>query len=216
MLICFNVFPLLLLLFYPMKCFQACLNHLKLSSLTLHTFVDSFAGCYKDGTKPGTRDCRYFAALYLLIRIFCYIIYEVVHTDIFYGIFGIVSSIVLFLYFIIQPYKPKYAVYNKVTLTMITAIVLTIFSEINVIIAYNKMYQAASLSITLLSISFLVPQLYITCIAMGWIGIGKLLSPLKLLIMNTDESQISSEESALINGEDRVQSLYNTLSLNQE
>ena len=216
MLICFNIFPLLLLFFYPMKCFQACLNRLKLSCLALHTFVDSFTGCYKDGTEPGTQDCRYFAALYLLIRMFCYIIYEVAHTDVFYGIFGIVSSIVLFLYFIIQPYKPKYAEYNKVTLTMITAIVLTIFSAVNVVIANNKMYQAVSLSIALLSISFLVPLLYITCIAMSWIGIGKLLNPLKFLIMNTKKSQISSEESALINGEDRVQSLYNTVSLNQE
>ena len=153
---------------------------------------------------------------YCMIRIFYYIIYEVVHTDIFLGIFGIVSSIVLFLYFIIQPYKPKYAVCNKVTLTMITAIVLTMFSAVNVVIANNKMYQAVSLSIALLSISFFVPLLYIICIAMSWIGIGKLLSPLKLLIMNTDKSQISSKESALINGEDRVQSLYNTVSLNQE
>ena len=68
---------------------------------------------------------------------FYYIIYhEVVHTDIFFGIFGIVSSIILFLYFIIQPYKPKYAVYNKVTLTMITAVVLTMLSAVNVVIAY--------------------------------------------------------------------------------
>ena len=58
---------LLLLLFYPMKWFQKCLNCLRLSHVALHTFVDSFAGCYKDGTEPGTRDCRYFAALYLLV-----------------------------------------------------------------------------------------------------------------------------------------------------
>ena len=45
---CFNIFPLLLLVLYPMKWFQKCLNHLKLSRITLHTFVDSFAGCYKD------------------------------------------------------------------------------------------------------------------------------------------------------------------------
>ena len=72
--------------------------------------------------------------------------------------------------------KPKYAVYNKITLTMITAIVLTMFSAVNVVIAYNKMYQAASLSIALLGISILVPLLYIICIAMSWIGIGKFLN----------------------------------------
>ncbi len=204
MLICFNVLPLLLLSFYPMKCFQTCLNRLKLSCLALHTFADSFAGCYKDGTEPGTRDCRYFAGLYLLIRIFCYIIYEVIQTDVFYGIFGIVSSIILFLYFILQPYKPKYAVYNKVTLTMITAIVITIFSESNVVVAYNKMYQAANLSIALLSISFLVPQLYAIGVVIRWIGIDKLIYPLKHLLSNTDKSQISCEVSPLIDGDGRV------------
>ena len=69
--ICFNLLPLFLLLLYPMKWFQRCLNLFKLmiSHFSLHTFVDSFAGCYKDGTEPGTRDCRYFAALFLLLRI---------------------------------------------------------------------------------------------------------------------------------------------------
>ena len=216
MLICFNVFPLLLLSFYPMKWFQKCLNHLKLSCLALHTFVDSFAGCYKDGTEPGTQDCRYFAGLYLLIRIICYIIYEVIHTDFFYGIFGIISSIVLLLYFIFQPYKPKYAVYNKVTLAMITAIVVTIFSAANVCLAYNKMYQATKLSIAILGISSIVPQLYIIGMVIRWTGIGKFIHPLRLLIWKIDKSKKLSETSPLINREGRVQSLYNTVSLNQE
>ena len=56
--VCFNLLPILLLLLYPMKWFQRCLNLFKLSHFALHTFVDSFAGCYKDGTEPGTRDCR--------------------------------------------------------------------------------------------------------------------------------------------------------------
>ena len=60
-----NFLPFLLLLFYPMNWFQKCLNCFKLSHLALHTFVDSFAGCYKDGTEPGTRDFHYFAALFL-------------------------------------------------------------------------------------------------------------------------------------------------------
>ena len=72
----FNVLPFLLLLFYPTKWFQRCLNRYKLSHLALHTFIDSFAGCYKDGTEPGTRDCRYFAALFLLLRIILYIVYR--------------------------------------------------------------------------------------------------------------------------------------------
>ena len=104
----FNIFPLLLLLFYPMKWFQKCLNSLRLSHLALHTFVDSFAGCYKDGTEPGTRDCRYFAALYLLVRLVFYIVYEVILTEYFYGMTAIIITGVLLLYMFFQPYKPKF------------------------------------------------------------------------------------------------------------
>ncbi len=34
--------------------------------------MDSFQGCYKDDTEPGTRDCRWFAALDLFFRVIIY------------------------------------------------------------------------------------------------------------------------------------------------
>ena len=49
-----NFLSFILLLFYPMKWFQKCLNHVRLSKLALHIFVDSFSGHFKDGTEPGT------------------------------------------------------------------------------------------------------------------------------------------------------------------
>ena len=52
---------IILLFLYPCRCF-----HLRL--LPLHAFVDAFQGCYKDGTN-GTRDCRYFAGLQLVLRL---------------------------------------------------------------------------------------------------------------------------------------------------
>ena len=200
MLICFNALPELLLFFYPMKWFQKCLNHFKLSHLALHTFVDSFAGCYKDGTEPGTRDCRYFAGLYLLIRITFYIIYEVVHTDFFYGISGIITSILLLLYAIFQPYKSKYAIYNKVTSAMITVSIVSILSAANVIIAYNHMYQAATFAIALLSFTVIVPQLYIICVAIRWTGFCNFTKLQRLMTLKMYKSRGSSEVSALIEG----------------
>jgi len=40
----------------------------------LHIFIDSFQGCYKDGTN-GTRDCRYFAGVYLTTRLLLCIVF---------------------------------------------------------------------------------------------------------------------------------------------
>ena len=68
-LLVFVLFPLLLLLLYPMRSFQRCLGYCtRIRWQFLHTFADVFQGCYKNGTN-GTRDFRYFAGLYLLFRI---------------------------------------------------------------------------------------------------------------------------------------------------
>ena len=61
-LLVFTFLPILLLCVYPCRCFQRVLNRYHLSSQTLHTFMDTFQGGFKDG-KNGTRDFRYFAAV---------------------------------------------------------------------------------------------------------------------------------------------------------
>ena len=66
MLLVFVVSPCLLLCLFPCRCFQRFLNRYGLRSLALTTFMDTFQGCYKDGTN-GTRDCRYFAAMYFIL-----------------------------------------------------------------------------------------------------------------------------------------------------
>ena len=50
-LLVFTVLPILLLCLYPCRCFQKFLNSCHLRSQALHTFMDAFQGCYKDGTK---------------------------------------------------------------------------------------------------------------------------------------------------------------------
>ena len=68
-LLVFAVFPMLLLLLYPMRSFQRCLGYCtRIRWQFLHTFADAFQGCYKNGTN-GTCDYRYFAGFYLFFRI---------------------------------------------------------------------------------------------------------------------------------------------------
>ena len=71
-LVVFTFLPILLLFLYPCKCFQIFLNRAHCRSQTLHAFIEAFQGCFKDGTDGG-RDCRYFAALYLLVRVLAYL-----------------------------------------------------------------------------------------------------------------------------------------------
>ena len=65
MCLIFNFIPFILLMVYPCRCFQRCLNHLRLQSQALTHFMDAFQGNFK--TQP--YDCRHFAALYLFLRI---------------------------------------------------------------------------------------------------------------------------------------------------
>ena len=67
MLTVFAILPTVLMLVYPTRTFQKCLNCCGLRCLPLHIFMDAFQGCYKNGT-DGTRDYRYFAGLYLFVR----------------------------------------------------------------------------------------------------------------------------------------------------
>ena len=68
-LIIFVLLPILILLLYPCNWFQRLLNVFPVNWQVLHTFVDSFQGCYKDGTEAGTRDCRWFSSFFFIIRI---------------------------------------------------------------------------------------------------------------------------------------------------
>ena len=67
-IVLFGLMPLLLMLVYPTRTFQKCLNCCGLRCLPLHIFMDAFQGCYKNGTE-GTRDYRFFSAVYLLLRL---------------------------------------------------------------------------------------------------------------------------------------------------
>ena len=99
----FVILPTVLLLAYPTRTFQKCLNCCGLRCLPLHIFMDAFQGCYKNGTE-GTRDYRYFAGLYLLFRflIFSHFLFFFLHHDQGDVLFAIVFS---FSFALCRPYK---------------------------------------------------------------------------------------------------------------
>ena len=100
----FGLCPLLLLTFYPMSCFQRyCCGA---SNHALHTFVDAFQGHYKDGTEPGTRDCRWFAGIYFLGRILIlYVIFGAVKYAICYTLAGFTFMAIGMMIILLQPFK---------------------------------------------------------------------------------------------------------------
>ena len=113
MLCIFVILPVAILALYPFKFFQKFLNLFPVRWYILHTFVDSFQGCYKDGTEPGTRDYRWFSAVFLAFRGICFSLYGVTLAGGYLSlsslfILSVVISVIAF-----QPYKNRFALHFK-------------------------------------------------------------------------------------------------------
>ena len=167
-LVVFNLAPFLLLLFYPMKWFQRLLHCLKLSHLALHKFVDSYAGCYKDGTEPGTRDCRYFAALFLFARILAFIIFQATLTSYFYGWSGLLFGGIALLLLVAQTYKTMYNQYNTITALMFGFSTLVIIAVMNANISFVKLHGAMNISTMTVGLLAVIPQIYAIGLVIQW------------------------------------------------
>ena len=114
-----------LLLIYPTTCFQRCLNTCRLRSHALQIFVDTFQGHYKDSTEPGTRDCRWFAAVYFLARItVLFIIFGYSKNVMCFALTGLSTILLGIVMILIQPYKSVKANKFHTTLPFIMAFML--------------------------------------------------------------------------------------------
>ena len=157
-ILCIFVFlPALFLLLYPMKIFQKCLGCCGRRLLVLHAFADVFQGCYKNGTN-GTRDCRYFAGLYIVLRI-------VLLPELFDGaipvgktyhgmlaVICLVTASILFLLF--HPYKDSLWLIN-----IWDSIAFSLFAFVVFSINYSK--YVASVPIQIVELIGVVPLVYL-------------------------------------------------------
>ena len=172
----FILFPLLLLLLYPMRCFQRCLDRCRVRWHALNIFIDAFQGCYKDGTN-GTRDCRYFAALYFLARVLLCIVFAITRSVVFYAVALFVLIGVAMLLVIVQPYKTEFAMYNVVDTIFVLVLAMWFGTVAFVSIAVVKASNLVKASETASFLVATLPLLYFTVIFLHWVcsrrGIGR-------------------------------------------
>ena len=168
----FAISPLMLLLLYPTRCCQKCLNICNRGSLriVLHTFVDAFQGHFKDGTEPGTHDCRWFSAVYFLGRIgIMYTIFfisdyargYIAAAGLSFMLCGICLLILVTLMFLLQPYKSKRVNYYHTVLMLILAINCFLSALVSQSKAYWILYTFILLTVLLSACPFLHAIAYI-------------------------------------------------------
>ena len=202
-----NFMPFLLLLLYPMRCFQKLLNYFRLSHLALHTFVDSFAGCYKDGTEKGTRDCRYFAALFFLIRIISYIAYQATLDASFYGWNGAIITTFTILLVVAQPYKQIYKKYNIVTVVIFGIMILAIITIMNVNTAFVKVHNRVSFYACIVAFLVTLPHFYAIAMVLVWVNEHWVFHKMLLPMNRMPRQKSLSESSLLLASEDKTRRL---------
>ena len=124
--------PTIIFILYPFQFFQKFLSYFPFNWHFLHAFVDSFQGCYKDGTEPGTFDCRWFSILIHLIRLLFFIIYGMTLSMMFF-IYGLITILTLSIVAInIQPYKKvacRYSIMDTVFYILLSLIFIAIISR---------------------------------------------------------------------------------------
>ena len=171
----FIIFPILFLLLYPMRHFQRCLV-CGVRWHALHIFIDVFQGYYKDGTN-GTRDCRFFAAVYLLLRFIIFLVFAITRSAAFYAVAGLVFIGVAMILAIVQPYKAAFAVYNVVDIVFVLTMAMWCGTAVFYIIAKAKGRYLLVVSLIVSSLVGALPLLYLVAILLHWIcsrrGIGQ-------------------------------------------
>ena len=137
-----------------MKTFQKCLRCCGRRLLALHAFADVFQGCYKNGTN-GTRDCRYFAGLYLVFRI---VLLPAVYDGSIFGFYDdMVSTVCLvtasLLFLLFRPYK------NSAWLNIWDSIAFSLYAFVQFSIMYSK--YVASVPLQIMDVLSAVPLVYL-------------------------------------------------------
>ena len=158
------ILPIILLL-YPTRAFQKCLTRCGVNSQALRTFVEIFQGCFKDGTN-GTRDCRYFAGLYFILRIIVFLL-KIAGSQVqtFVTIFLYLITAVLFAF--VQPYKKHLNnVVDAIIFISLAAINILLISHVCFIFIYGEPYLVLLL---LVDILFILPSLYLILYLACWV-----------------------------------------------
>ena len=107
----FVLTPVLFLILYSFSLCQKCLRVIpKRWRITLRIFVDSFQGCFKDGTEPACRDCRWFSVIPFLLRLIIFSTYSATFYS--YNMFSRIAAIFIILAailtIIVDPYKAQF------------------------------------------------------------------------------------------------------------
>lgn len=168
-LLIFIVTPTVVLLLYPFTWFQRCLFRCHFDAVALKTFVNSFYTCFKDGQQAGTRDCRWFSVMYLMLRIFLFVTVGYFPTGLAFPVSALVLAVFVIVHLLVQPYRPEYVHYGKMDLTFVLILIIGFTSMAGTQIASINAQNMVKLSKTVFIICSLFPTIFFIGLSMYWL-----------------------------------------------
>ena len=168
-LVVFVLLPVLILMLYPFRWFQKILNVLPVRWHVLHTFMDSFQGCYKDGTEPGTRDYRSFASVFFIARGIAFVVSIFATGSSYFPIGSIISATLAFSLVVVQPFKAKFSHYSSINAIYMILLALFYASMTGIELSSTRYHQFIWLFYSISLISGILPLLYVSLITLKWI-----------------------------------------------
>ena len=158
----FVILPTVVFALYPFSLFQKFLNLFPVRWYILHTFMDSFYGCYKDGTQPGTHDYRLFASMFFAVRISQFLLYFlIINFQYFFAVVAVTVNLHAVLVVTFQPFKSHYS--NRVHIVFL--LVINMFAFLIIMGDYSSLITSYSQDLNYFLFSgFLlaaIPPLYV-------------------------------------------------------
>ena len=164
----FVIVPTLVLIMYPFQFFHKFLSVFPMRWHFLHAFVDSFQGCYKDGTEPGTVDCRWFAQFRLFFRLALFVVYALTLNSMFFIYTAIASILWLMLLINVNPFKEHISFYLLTDSVFLVFISLFYTSVLGIDFAGMEQHVYLPAINVLATLSPFVTVLYVLYIMLHW------------------------------------------------
>ena len=162
--------PTTILILYPFKFFHNFLSLFPINWHFLHAFVDSFQGCYKDGTEPGTFDCRWFSIPMLLIWPLFHTIYSLSLSVMYFVHSGIIILILLIAMINFQPHKKVSSRYPLIDIIFTILLCFNYVTALGRNIAGTERYFTYHKYVTMTAfLTAIFPLFYISFLIGSWL-----------------------------------------------
>ncbi len=138
-LVVFSIFimlPLQIFIFYYFRFYQRLLQMFpRRWQVFLHTFMDAFQGCYKNGSEFATRDCRWFSVVPFFVHFSSCVLYAAVLNPAIFPFLSVLFVLASIIAILTSPFKQERLFAMFVTFSLLGGL---IFSSLTVNLCYTK------------------------------------------------------------------------------